>query len=184
MKRVGFIIGTILAVLFGLILLFLAATWLLFRAATAPPPQPKFGYTGNWRGFNAVGFQERPLPSATNLWREYEAWKLGTNQHALRLYVARLGGAERQSGFRSSFSRGETPMGARDYTTVDFIYTDPTNGQYALTWTWHGKHDTSFLRFDENYRLYQLQPYGSSEDHPPKLSIRAIEGVRPENPTD
>jgi len=151
----------------------------LFR--TSYPPQPEFGYTGEWRIQlipNVISVEERPLPRAEDLWRDYEAWQPKA-PHARRVYLARLGGASRQFGFQTSTNRGDTPVGAQDYTHADFIYVEPTNGTYAISWSLRGKHDTSFLRFDTNHRLYQLQPYGSADDKPPRLSIQAIEGVKP-----
>ena len=74
-------------------------------------------------------------------------------------------------------------MGAQRYTHVEFTYSDPTNGTYIITWDLLGKHDTRFLRFDDTYRLYQLQPYGTPGDIPPRLAIVGIEGIRPEHYT-
>ena len=154
--------------------------WLVFRVPY--PPQPKFGFTGNWRVTDVFGFKERPLPPATNVWTDYTAWEdATTNQHGRRVYLARLGGATNQSGFRSSHSSGDTPMGAQRYTHAEFAYTDPTNGTYILSWMLRGEHDASFLRFDSTYRLYQLQPYGTPGEYPPRLSIMGIEGIRPEH---
>ena len=146
------------------------------------PPQPKYGYTGEWRipQISPVfGVEERPLPPADDLWRDYEEWQPKT-EHARRVYVARLGDASRQFHFRSSTNKGDTPLGAQHYTHADFIYMDPTNVTYAISWKLRGKHDASFLRFDTNQRLYQLQPYGSPDDKPPRLSIQAIEGIKPD----
>ncbi len=69
-------------------------------------------------------------------------------------------------------------MGAHHYTHIDFPYHDPTNGTYALSWFMRSKHDPSFLRFDDMQRLYQLLPSGDTNDNPPKLFIRAIEGMK------
>lgn len=71
-------------------------------------------------------------------------------------------------------------MGAQRYTNVEFIYTDPTDGVYILSWHLRGIHDTSFLRFDDTYRWYQLQLNGNEGEYPPRLSIVGIEGIRPE----
>jgi len=35
-------------------------------------------------------------------------------------------------------------MGAHDYTTIHFTYTDTTNGIYRLQWSMRGKHDPDF----------------------------------------
>jgi len=175
MKRVATIIASALTlfVIGGAILV-----WLLFRVPY--PPQPKFGFTGNWRTTDVFGFAERPLPAAEAVWQDYEAWSAPTNFHGSRLYLARIGSAARQSGFRSWVSSGDTPMGAQRYTSVEFTYTDPTNGTYILTWTLRGEHNTGFLRFDDTFRHYQLQPYGTPGESPPRLSIVGIEGIRPE----
>jgi len=141
------------------------------------PPQPKLGYTGEWRMPDAFGVEERPLPPAEDLWRDDEEWQPKT-EHAHRVYVARLGDASRQLAFRTSTNKGDTPLGAQQYTDVHFAYVDPTNGTYAISWELRGKHDASFLRFDTNQRLYQLQPYGTPGDKPPRLSIQAIEGIK------
>jgi hypothetical protein len=176
MKRAALIVG---GALVFVVVAAITLLWLLFR--TPYPPQPKFGFTGSWRSTDVFGFKERPLPPATNVWKDYESWLTSTNQHGSRLYLARLGGAARQSGFRSWMSSGDTPMGAQRYTNVEFIYSDPTNGTYALSWTRRGKHDTGFLQFDDTYRLYQLQPYGTPGESPPRLSIVGIEGIQPEH---
>ena len=72
-------------------------------------------------------------------------------------------------------------MGAQKYTHIDFTYTDPTNGTYRLSWMMRGEHDPSFLRFDSQYRLYQVELVGQTNDNPPTLSIHSIEGIRPEH---
>ncbi len=154
----------------------------VFRTVTEPP-QPKLGYTGDWRQFDAFGFEERPLPPAKDVWKDYQVWKSSsTNELIRRRYLAKLGGAERQSGFRTWISEGDTPMGAQRYTRVEFLYSDLTNGVYRLTWMLRGKHDVDFLRFNTNYRLYQLQPNGNPDDDPPSLSIISIEGVESTGP--
>lgn len=79
-------------------------------------------------------------------------------------------------------AEGDTPMGAQRYTSVEFLYSDPTNGVYMLTWMLRGKHEVDFLRFNTNFRLYQLQLYGNPDDVPPKLHIISIEGVEPDGP--
>ena len=144
------------------------------------PPQPKFGFTGDWRLFDVSGTEERPLPPASEVWSDYSDWQPKT-QDRRRLYVGRLGGAERQSAFVVSTNRGETPMGAQTYTHIDFTYTDPTNGSYRINWTWRGAHDPGFLKFDNLYRLYQLELCGNTNDDPPTLFIQGIEGMQPEN---
>ncbi len=88
---------------------------------------------------------------------------------------------ERQSRFIASTNSGDTPMGAQRYTWIDFDYTDPTNGTYHLTWTMRGEHDPGFLRFDSQYRLYQLELVGQTNENPLTLIIRGIEGIRPEH---
>lgn len=164
-------------------LMFVVGVGLLFRVATKPPPQPKLGYTGDWRRLDTFGFEERALPPAKDVWKDYNVWKLSsTNELISRRYFAKLGGAERQSGFWTSISKGDTPMGAQRYTNVEFLYNDPTNGVYHLTWMLRGEHKVDFLRFNTNYRLYQLQPYGDPDDVPPKLHIISIERVKPDGP--
>jgi hypothetical protein len=177
MKRLAiFFVGALVIFLVGAF----ALLWAVFRVSY--PPQPKFGFTGNWRTTAVFGFKEHPLPPATNVWQDYTAWEDGaTNQNVRRVYLAQLGGATNQWDFRSSHSRGDTPMGAQWYTHVGFTYTDPTNGIYILSWTLRGKHDGAFLRFNNTFRLYQLQPYGTPGEYPPRLAIIAIEGIRPEH---
>lgn len=175
---VGIVVGC-----FGL--LAVAAGFLisqLFRVTE--PPQPAFGFTGNWRTTNVFGFRERPLPPAAMVWQDYTNWHETTNFTGARLYLARLGGATKQSDFRRWISSDDTPMGAQRNTNVEFIYSDSTNGTYLITWMMRGKHDTSFLRFDATQKLYQLQPYGILGDDPPRLAIVAIEGIRPEHSTE
>ena len=144
------------------------------------PPQPVFGFTGNWRSTHVFGYEERPLPPAAEIWQDYSTWQPKT-QDSGRFYLVRLGGGERQSGFVTSTNSGDTPMGAQRSTWVEFNYTDPTNGTYHLTWMLRGEHDPGFLRFDNQYRLYQLELVGDTNDYPPKLFIQGIEGIRPEH---
>jgi hypothetical protein len=152
---------------------------LIFFRPIAPPPQPQFGFTGNWGATEVGGFTLRPLPPAAEVWQNYSASL--TNFHGSRLYLARLGGASRQSGFRTWVSSGDTPAGAQRYTNVEFTYIDPTNGTYILNWSFRGEHDTRFLRFDDTLRRYHLEPCGTPGESPPRLSIVAIEGIRPEH---
>lgn len=179
MKRVAIIIGSVLAVgvaaLVGIVVLVASIIRVPY------PPQPKFGFTGDWRSTDVFGFEERPLPPAARVWQDYDAWRPSTNEHSRRLYLARLGSVASQSGFRSWVSSGDTPMGAQRYTNVEFTYTDSTNATYIISWYLRGEHDTRFLRFDGTQRLYQLQPYGTPGEHPPRLSIVGIEGIRPEH---
>lgn len=72
-------------------------------------------------------------------------------------------------------------MGAQRYTWIHFDYTDSTNGTYHLTWTMRGEHDPGFLRFDGQYRLYQLELGGQTNETPPNLFIHGIEDIRPEH---
>ena len=180
MKSVVLVLGGLI----GVIIIVFLGTGILFRLLFwfSEPQQPKFGYTGTWRSFSAFGVEERPLPPAKEVWKDYSAWTPRTNEYGTRVYVARLGGTERQSRFFVSMSSGDTPMGATRSTHVDFIYDDPTNGTYFLHWSLRGKHNTHFLKFDDTYRLYQLQPYGDTNEYPPRLSIRAIEGIEPSGP--
>jgi hypothetical protein len=180
LKPLAIVFGSILiacAIIFIGIILVMAT----FFAVTSPS-QPKFGFTGPWRSFSVFGVEERVLPPAKDIWKDYAAWKPRTNEHGDRVYLARLGGAERQSRFEASMSSGDTPMGAQQYTNAEFLYTDPTNGTYFLTWTLRGKHNTKFLRFDGTYRLFQLRPYGETNEFPPRLEIVAIEGIKPFEP--
>src|SRR6185369_10582152 len=96
MKRlVLFLAGAVAVFVIGAFTLL----WVVFRVPY--PPQPKFGFTGNWRTTDVFGFKERPLPPATKVWTDYTAWAdATTNQHARRVYFGRLGGATNQSGFR------------------------------------------------------------------------------------
>jgi hypothetical protein len=178
-KIVGCTLGIVGAAALVVFLLFGVVIAFIFHVPY--PPQPKFGFAGNWRTPDVLGFEERPLPPASQVWKDYEGWHPATNEYTRRVYLARLGGAARQTGIRSSISSGDTPMGAQWYTHVEFFYADPTNGTYILSWTLRGKHDTDFLRFNATERLYQLQPYGEPGEQPPRLSIIGIEGVRPEN---
>jgi hypothetical protein len=174
MKRVA----TLLLSAVGLLIIgAVALLWLLFR--TPYPPQPKFGFVGNWRLADVFGYEERPLPPAAEIWRDYMNWQ-PKPEHRRRLYLARLGGSERQSGFSSRTIPGDTPMGAQKYTSVEFNYTDPTNGTYHITWLMRREHDPSFLRFDQHSRLYQVELTGQTNENPPTLSIQGIEGIKPE----
>ena len=178
LKPVAIVFGFLAAV--GIPLFFGLFIILGFIFHLPEPDQPKFGFNGDWRCPSVFGFEERPLPPAVDVWRDYEACQPTTNEHS-SLYLARLGGAARQSSFQSWTGSGDTPVGAQRYTHVEFVYTDPTNGVYILSWSLRGNHDTSFLRFDATQRLYQLRPYGTPGEFPPRLSIVSIEGIRPEN---
>jgi len=175
MKRVViFVAGVLVLAVVGTFTLL----WLLFR--TPYPPQPKFGFAGNWRSTDVFGYEERPLPPVAEIWQDYSTWQPKT-EHRRRLYLVRLGGSKRQSGFVASTNSGDTPMGAQRYTSVDFDYTDSTNGTYHLTWMLRGEHDPGFLRFDGQYRFYQLELVGQANENPPRLFIQGIEGIRPEH---
>jgi hypothetical protein len=147
---------------------------------TSYPPQPRFGFTGDWRVSDVFGTEERPLAPANEIWRDYSTWQ-PQKEGSRRVYIARLGGAEHQSNFFASTNSGDTPMGAQKYTDVDFIYSDLTNGVYKITWSLRGEHDPSFLRFDGHYRFYQVELVGQTNQYPPMLAIRAIEGIKPED---
>jgi hypothetical protein len=175
---VAILFGSIALVVIPLLVVVFVALAFIFYIPE--PDQPSVGFTGNWRSPSVFGFEERPLPPAVHVWRDYEAWRPATNEHSSRLYLARLGGAARQSAFRTWLSSGDTPVGAQRYTHAQFVYTDSTNGVYVLSWCLRGKHDTSFLQFDATERLYQLQPYGTPGEFPPRLSIVGIEGVQPD----
>ena len=178
MKRVlitfGIALGSIALFLVGLSIVL----GYLFRVPY--PPQPAFGFAGDWRSTSVFGYEERPLPPASRIWDEYLAWKPKT-EHRQRLFLVRLGDADRQSAFVVSTNSGDTPMGAQRYTNIEFTYTDPTNGTYRLCWSLRGEHDPGFLRFTNQFRLYQLELGGSTNDDPPELFIQAIEGIRPEH---
>ena len=179
LKPVAIVFGSLAAVGIPLLVGLFAIAALIWHLPE--PDQPKFGFRGDWRSTSVFGFEERPLPPAVDVWRNYEAWQPATNENSSRFYLARLGGEARQSNFRSWLSSGDTPVGAQRYTTVEFVYTDPTNGVYILSWDLRGNHDTSFLRFDATQRLYQLRPYGTPGEFPPRLSIVSVEGIRPEH---
>ncbi len=175
MKRFALVVAGVLVVgLAGAMTLL----WLMFR--TPYPPQPEFGFTGDWRSFSTFGTDERPLPPAREVAQDYATWQPKT-EYRNRVYLARLGGTNHQSNFRSSVVTGDTPMGAQKYTFVEFTYNDPTNGIYHLSWSLRGEHEVDFLRFDTNYRLYQLRPSGDAGNQTPELSIRALEGIKPEH---
>jgi hypothetical protein len=178
MKRVAIILGCVVGCGIVIVVGLFVALGLLFRVPY--PPQPAFGFTGDWRSTAVFGCEERPLPPAATVWQEYSTWHPKTEQ-VQRLYLMRLGGMERQSRFIASTNSGDTPMGAQRYTWIDFDYTDPTNGTYHLTWRMRGEHDPGFLRFDSQYRLYQLELVGQANENPPTLIIRGIEGIRPEH---
>ena len=142
------------------------------------PPQPVYGYTGDWKlHMQNNGEQERPLPSATNIWRYDASWQ-PTNTFTSRFYLARLGHAERQLNFRSFTNKGGS-LGDVERTRVEFLYRDPTNGDYALNWDLPGKHDVSFLKFDDREKWFQLRLLGSPDTQPPQLEILGIEGIAP-----
>ena len=85
-----------------------------------------------------------------------------------------------QSDFRAWTNSGDTPAGAQNYTSAEFVYTDPTNGVYQFDWFRRGRHDPKVLKFDGTIRLYQLEFVGATNNLPPKLFMQGIEGLRPE----
>jgi hypothetical protein len=170
-------VGVILVVVASSAVCLLVLMGVIFR--NSYPPQPKFGFGGDWRVYSELGLEERSLPTATNIWADYSRWK-PKSEHGLKMYVACLGGSARQQSFHAWHSRGDTPLGAQDYTNAEFIYEDSHYGRLILSWTLRGKHNADFLKFDDSFRLYQLIPYGDSNSFPPKLMIYGIEGVRPE----
>lgn len=138
--------------------------------------QPVSGYTGDWKMHDIHGDEERPLPPAAEVWHYHEKWKL-TNEWASKFYVARIGHAERQLNFQSLTNKGKS-LGDRTTTYVEFLYRDPTNGDYLLTWSLIGKHDVNFLKFDDKERWVQLELLGRNTQ-PPVLNILGIEGFAP-----
>ena len=141
------------------------------------PSQPVSGYTGDWKMHGIHGEQERPLPPAVEIWRYHESWKL-TNEWASRFYIARFGHAERQLNFESYTNQGGS-LGDRECTRVKFLYNDPTNGTYALSWSLPGRHDVNFLKLDDTEKWFQLQLLGTPGTQPPQLEILGIEGFVP-----
>ena len=157
----------------------LVGLWLGFRRLVKSriPPQPVFGFTGDWKMHNANGEEERPLPPAAEIWRDRESWK-PMKENAYRFYLARLGHAERQLNFQS-VTNEPLSLGDLVYTRVQFLYHDPTNGDYILSWRLNGKHDVNFLKFNNSEKWVQLQILGTSGTQPPQLEILGIEGFAP-----
>jgi hypothetical protein len=144
---------------------------------TRIPAQPVAGYTGDWKMHGTSGEEERPLPPAVEIWRDYNAWK-PTKDFTSKFYLARLGHAERQAGFRA-VTNHPASLDDQINTCVQFLYHDPTNGDYALVWQLNGEHDVNFLKFDKNERWFELQLLGSEGENPPQLKILGLEGFAP-----
>jgi hypothetical protein len=69
------------------------------------------------------------------LWSNYQAWCAESDEIITRLYVARMGHADRQTGFQVRHDRTHNmPLGDYMYTWVEFNYHDPKNGIYRLKW--------------------------------------------------
>src|SRR5437762_12050949 len=115
------IVAVVLVVGLGL------GVWFAFKRVFGSwtPPQPAYGYTGDWKLHNVGGEEERPLPSAAEIWRYDENWN-PTNPFGSRFYLARLGHAERQLDFRSFTNKGGS-LGDVERTHVQFLYRDPVN---------------------------------------------------------
>ena len=174
-RRVVFLIVGV-AFLAGLLLCLL---WVgVRRLFVSPmPPQPVSGYTGDWKMHGTHGEEERLLPSAAEIWRYHENWQ-PTNIWTSKFYIARIGHSERQLNFQSFTNKGGS-LGDFTTTRVQFLYHDPTNGDYAISWSLRGKHDVSFLKFDEKERWVQLQLLGGPGTQPPQLEILGMEGFAP-----
>src|SRR6185503_18745198 len=96
----------------------------------------------------------------------------------VRLYEVVLVHATNQLNYTVNVQRGDTPMGAADFTFVTFEYRDPTNGTYRLEWHRRGRHQPDFLKLDGHPKKVWLQLFGAPEESTnPRLKIVAIEGV-------
>jgi len=178
MKKAVVLIGASAAFLVCGVLVLFAVLGELVRLPELA--QPKFGYTGQWHRHYPFGWKEAYLPPASEVRKHHKAWEATTNDFSTRVYIARLGHAERQLNFRVSTNMTHNmPLGDYHYTIVDFDYVDPTNGIYHFNWSLRGKHDPGFLRFDGRERLYELTLDNTPEEYPPSLSIEAIEGIKP-----
>lgn len=159
--------------------------WLLLAITVgcgrfAQESPPKLGST-NWQIRGMGGPVElRPLPRATEVVADYEKW-LGSESSVTvkaRLYEATLVGASNQLKFGVQILKGDTPMGQSVTTLATFIYRDPSDGDYELSWGRSGRHGADFLRLTDQPKRVWLQPnLGTNAAGNPMLEIVAFEGL-------
>ncbi len=144
------------------------------------PATPKTGYTGDWRSRQPhLRMVERPLPAADAVWDDYNSWTNADTATTERIYYVKLSGAHRQKNLKVDHGYTKNmPLGDHNITTIHFDYHDETNGVYHFTWMMRGHHSPDFLKLTDQAKIFQVIPWGS-ENGPPWLAIRAIEGVTP-----
>lgn len=145
-----------------------------------PSMSPPIVGASNWKVSSAGGpIKLRVLPPADRVLADYDAWLDSEAATNARVYQATLVGATNQLAFKLDVSRGETPLGRPEHTYVSFIYKDPKNGSYQLSWHRLGRHNADFLKLDNRPRTVWLELNRmASDDGLPKLEIVAFEGVR------
>jgi hypothetical protein len=133
----------------------------------------------NWEPQSTGGpIETRPLPPAYQVYSNFQHWLNSETTSKVRLYEIVLSNALSQSNYAVMVQRGDTPMGAGFTTFARFMYHDPTNGDYLLTWSMQGKHQPEFLKLDGHPKTFWLQLRESQDvSTSPRLQIVAIEGV-------
>jgi hypothetical protein len=133
----------------------------------------------NWMPKSVGGpIEIRPLPPAGMLAEDYRQWDASTHDAKVRLYEVTIENTANQTGFASTISKGETPVGRRTTTFASFIYSSPTNGSYRLEWMVHGKQNPEFIRVGTEPKKFLLSLTQIRDVSMPRLQIVAIEGVQ------
>jgi hypothetical protein len=143
------------------------------------PPNPKKRPDADWMPNSTYRSREMKwLPPSSQVEADQKRWLASnTNKNAM-IYMAYLGGAARQSGFKVEYQRRGSPLGNPWWTDASFKYTDPTNGNYIIRYHRLGHHKVDFLKLDATPRLHwflvdQIEMRGRL----PVLDVIGIEGV-------
>jgi hypothetical protein len=156
-----------------------AALVLIAIAFLAGCGEPPLQLGSNWMPKSVGGpIEIRSLPPVGKLAEDYRLWDASTNDARVRLYEVTVENAASQTGFVSTISNGETPVGRRRTTFASFIYTNPTNGSYRLEWMVHGKQNSEFIRVGAQPKKFLLSLTQIRDVSMPRLQIVAIEGVQ------
>jgi len=119
----------------------------------------------------------RPLPAATNVWKDYKQWKQKNfNDDTVLLYELCLCEPGKQYNFKEQHYWAKTPIGKAFYTRIEFQWEDPIKGKYLLYLLKRGRiRNSDILRMGEKPVKLYVCPVGANCDSLPELEIIAIE---------